>query len=88
MTEVFPNRICWMRQTKEDSYCQNDYYDSIRVRVVHLDTGRKSVQRWDFCEEHFYHALETGLVGLTRWYENSTKECKVIEIVEIGIVEF
>lgn len=49
--------------------CKQEYFASIKAKVVHSDTSRITFQRWDLCLEHYEEALDREMKGYYAWYK-------------------
>lgn len=69
-----------MTRSEENEPCKEPYFISIKVRVFHPNSNRRTWQTWKFCKKHFSKFLEEEGQG---WYwkynDESKPTCPVID---------
>lgn len=61
-----PRRCCV--HNKGTPRCKEPYFATLKVRVVHPGTFRKTSQQWHFCQIHFNQFIKDDGKGWSRWY--------------------
>jgi hypothetical protein len=72
---------CSMEYGRIDSKrtrCKNPYYISIRVRVLHPETKRKTWQTWHLCKKCFKDFMKRKGLGYYMLYHKNPVENPVI----------
>jgi hypothetical protein len=60
-------KVCHIRDEGEPR-CQGEYFVSLKVDVIHSDTGRKTRQTWAFCQKHFEAFMKDNGEEWFTWY--------------------
>src|SRR4030042_1122238 len=64
--------------------CKQPYFISLRVRMFHPASLRKTWARWDFCQEHYARFVTSGGRGWFRWYGGAKRENAIVIGYEKG----
>jgi len=63
--------------------CIKPVYATLKVKLFHPDSLRKSTQTWGLCEEHFFNFISQKGEGFFCWYKDKSKEDSPVIAYEI-----
>ena len=72
------NKLTCKTRQKKGPKCKEPYYITIKVKLFHPESNRKSYQKWNFCKKHFKEFMISKGKNWYCWYNNKETLSPVI----------